>query len=176
MRPASDPVLLLFMAVLAGCTNDSHCEERGGHLSADEMAWFVHPEGQSLSFRMAGTDSVRTVIARAVVITSHPGSRSVEEKCQWSWDSGTQVIFTEGPMVTVDHYGKGVTENQNSARIEQFRFSDHTPQNGVDVGGTAHDGVYVLENGAGPFPRILYSRSEGLLSYDHQGQRWERVP
>lgn len=169
-------MVMLVGIVLAGCRNKEDCDAKGGPLSAEERTWFVATE--QATFKLEGRDSTQVITPIPIQITIVRGSHSVEEHCDWTYESGDQPLGID-LGVYVAHYGIGCEENANSAALSNYyfndRFSELTAHDHVLINGVEHNGVYVAAGDAEhSLSDIWFSRSEGLLALTKGGERWIR--
>ena len=169
------PVALMVLTMTAsGCKKD--CDPKGGVLSADELSWFVEPAGVAVQYRKEGTETIIDVVPVAVDLKWMKGDFEREEHCEWGYQTGSQLV-APGIPVEVEHYGIGIEGNLNSARVFGSHFSDHDPQNGLEVNGATYNGAYVLPGSASSSVHdIIFSKEAGLIAYTRDGERWLREP
>ncbi|MBL7985505.1 MAG: hypothetical protein JNM91_10925 [Flavobacteriales bacterium] len=172
---SSTAMLVLGGLALSGCSKDD-CDEKGGPLSADELSWFC-PEGAQATFKLMGADSTQVITTGPLNIVNVPGRRSVEEHCNWIFERGNQSLGVD-VAVFVSHFGIGCESNENSASLGNgsfyTRFSELIAQDHLLLNGVEHNGVYVIPGAAYGPTDIWYSRSEGLLAFTKNGERWTR--
>ncbi|HSY77792.1 MAG TPA: hypothetical protein VK890_13080 [Bacteroidia bacterium] len=167
-------LLLTFILLISmyGCVPECGFDTNP-NLTSDELSWLSYSNNQRVIFQNE-TGIMDTFTAVRSVQVMPPYHSQGSSPCDGGYQSG-KITLGQTLSIYIAHYYQFYANNQNSASINETKFSNAAIENNDTINGKIYNNVYVLSVDTTIYRssdwvyKIYYTKANGVLKYYTSG-------